>query len=81
MKNDRTLILMEEDEPMCKNKVPREGIVLRIVNDEFSRAWKLKSLRHYGKEAEAHDKGEVDIEELKSANSIESGTYGGINVG
>lgn len=81
MKNDRTLILMEEDEPMCKNKVPREGIVLRIVNDEFSRAWKLKSLRHYGKEAEAHDKGEVDIEELESANQIESGTYGGINVG
>jgi hypothetical protein len=38
-------------------------------------------LRHYGKEAEAHDKGEVDIEELESANQIESGTYGGINVG
>ena len=72
MKNDRTLILMEEDEPMCKNKVPREGIVLRIVNDEFSRAWKLKSLRHYGKEAEAHDKGEVDIEEAESSMDDEN---------
>jgi hypothetical protein len=54
---------MEEDEPMCKNKVPREGIVIRKVGDMHARAWKLKTLRHYGKEAEAHDKGEVDMEE------------------
>lgn len=63
MKNDKDKFLMELDEPLCKNKVPREGIVIRIVGDKFARAWKLKSLRHYGKEAEAHDKGEVDIEE------------------
>lgn len=68
MKADRTLILMEEDEPMCKNKVPREGIVIRIKGDKFPRAWKLKSLRHYGKEAEAHDKGEVDMEEVESTS-------------
>lgn len=68
MKADRKLILMEEDEPMCKNKVPREGVVVRIVGDKFVRAWKLKSLRHYGKEAEAHDKGEVDMEEMESEN-------------
>lgn len=71
MKADKDLILMELDEPMCKNKVPREGIVVRIVNDKFSRAWKLKSLRHYGKEAEAHDKGEVDIEEVESSEENE----------
>ena len=69
MKNDKDLILMELDEPMCKNKVPREGIVLRIVGDKFPRAWKLKSLRHYGKEAEAHDKGEVDMEEIESTET------------
>lgn len=63
MKADKDKFLMEMDEPMCKNKVPREGIVLRKVGDPFARAWKLKTLRHYGKEAEAHDKGEVDIEE------------------
>jgi len=63
MKNDKDRFLMELDEPMCKNKVPREGIVIRIIGDKFARAWKLKSLRHYAKEAEAHDKGEVDGEE------------------
>lgn len=63
MKADRTNFLMEEDEPLCKNKVPREGIVIRIDGDKFARAWKLKTLRHYGKEAEQHDKGEVDMEE------------------
>ena len=73
MKNDKELILMELDEPMCTHhSVPREGIVLRIVGDKFSRAWKLKSLRHYGKEAEAHDKGEVDIEEAESSYDNEA---------
>jgi hypothetical protein len=64
MKMDKEHFLMEEDEPLCKNKVPREGIVLRIKNDIYARAWKLKTNRHYGKEAEAHDKCEVDIEEM-----------------
>ena len=63
MKADRENFLMEEDEPLCKNKVPREGVVIRIDGDKFARAWKLKTMRHYGKEAEQHDKGEVDIEE------------------
>jgi hypothetical protein len=63
MKADRTNFLMEEDEPLCKNKVPREGVVIRIDGDKFARAWKLKTMRHYGKEAEAHDKGEADMEE------------------
>ena len=64
MKADKEHFLMEEDEPLCKNKVPREGIVIRIDGDKFARAWKLKTARHYGKEAEAHDKGEVDMEEI-----------------
>ena len=63
MKEDKDRFLMELDEPMCKNKVPREGIVIRIIGDKTARAWKLKSKRHYSKEAEAHDKGEVDMEE------------------
>jgi hypothetical protein len=63
MKTDKDRFLMELDEPMCKNKVPREGVVVRVVGDPLARAWKLKTMRHYGKEAEAHDKGEVDIEE------------------
>ena len=55
---------MELDKPLCKHKVPREGIVIRVEDDLFPRAWKLKTLRHYGKEAEQHDRGEVDIEEV-----------------
>ncbi len=70
MKSDRKLILMEEDEPMCKNKVPREGVVVRIVGDNFARAWKLKSLRHFDREAKQHDNGEVDMEEMASSEEI-----------
>lgn len=54
---------MELNEPMCKNKVPREGIVIRIDNDKFARAWKLKTAAHYSRECKQHDDGEVDMEE------------------
>jgi hypothetical protein len=63
MKNDRARFGMELDEPMCKNKVPREGIVIRINGDKFTRAWKLKSLRHYGLEAKENDTGVINIED------------------
>lgn len=42
MKNDQEHFGMELNEPLCKNKVPREGIVLRIDNDPRPEAWKLK---------------------------------------
>lgn len=29
---------MELDEPLCKHKVPREGIVIRLEDDLFPRA-------------------------------------------
>lgn len=66
MKNDKTLFLMEENEPLCKNKVPREGIVIRKQKDIFARAWKLKCKAHYMQECKANDNGEVDIEEQES---------------
>ena len=51
---------MEEDEPLCKNKVPREGIVIRIENGTRM-AFKLKCLKFY--EAEGKNLGKtVDIE-------------------
>lgn len=64
MKNDKDKFLMEMNEPMCKNKVPREGIVIRKVGDRLSRAWKLKTKAHYAKECQQHDAGNVDIEEI-----------------
>lgn len=54
--------LMECDEPMCKNKVPREGLVIRIQDDPLKQAFKLKTMRFRNKEAKAIDNGQVDME-------------------
>ena len=62
LKNDKEHFGMELDEPMCKNKVPREGICLRIANDPVKECFKLKCLTFLGKEAKEIDKGEVDVE-------------------
>ncbi len=57
---------MEKNEPLCRNKVPREGIVVRINDDVVPEAFKLKCLKFLGKEAEMIDKGEVeDIEMIE----------------
>ena len=53
---------MEELEPECINKVPREGIVLRIMEDPVSEAFKLKSFRFLDRERSEMDKGQVDME-------------------
>ena len=62
MMNDKEHFGMEELEPMCKNKSYREGIVLRIDDDPFTEAFKLKCKKFLQKEAALIDKGEVDIE-------------------
>ena len=54
--------LMEQLEPMCINKVPREGFVVRKENDPIKRAFKLKSTAFHLREAAQVDNGEVDIE-------------------
>ena len=54
--------LMEQMEPMCINKVPREGFVIRKANDPIKEAWKLKTTAFRLREASQIDKGEVDIE-------------------
>jgi len=53
---------MEEDEPMCRTKVPREGFVLRKANDPVAEAWKLKTNAFKMREAKLVDAGEVDME-------------------
>ena len=55
---------MEELEPLCKNKVPREGIVIRINHDMLARAWKLKTKAFGLKEAIENDNGNVNIEDI-----------------
>ena len=54
--------LMEEMEPMCINKVPREGFIIRKANDPIKRAFKLKTTKFFEREAKQIDAGEVDIE-------------------
>lgn len=54
--------LMEQLEPMCINKVPVEGFVVRKANDPIKRAFKLKCFRFLEKERAAIDNGEVDME-------------------
>ena len=49
-------------------RAPREGLVIRIDDDKFARAWKLKTDAHYHIEAAQHDAGEVDMEEAESEN-------------
>ena len=61
MKVDKRFAI-EDDEPLCKNKVPREGIVIRRCNDPVPEAFKLKGDRFYNREASQIDAGEVDIE-------------------
>lgn len=64
-KADKKVIkkLSEEAEKWEKLRAPREGVVVRKDNDPTAEAWKLKTARHFNKEAEQHDAGEVDIEE------------------
>lgn len=54
--------LMEEPEPFCKIKSPREGIVLRIVDDPIAEAFKLKCINFLEKEAKQVDKGEINLD-------------------
>lgn len=62
MKRDEETLGMELDEPMCKTKVPREGICLRIENDPVKECFKLKCISFLKKESADVDKGIVDIE-------------------
>ena len=54
--------LMEELEPMCINKVPVEGFVVRKANDPVKEAFKLKTNAFNFRESKQIDAGEVDME-------------------
>ena len=62
MKNDKERFGMEENEPLCHNKVPREGICIRKFQDPLRECFKLKTQSFKLKEALQYDEGEVDIE-------------------
>ena len=62
MKQDKQTLGMEQREPLCKQKVPREGIVLRKDGDTVCEAWKLKTDAFFSREQKLIDAGEVDME-------------------
>ena len=62
MINDTEHFGMEQNEPLCKNKVPREGICLRIDGDPIAECFKLKTFAFLKKEQTEIDAGNVDIE-------------------
>ena len=53
---------MEMDSPDCHNKVPHEGVVIKVENMK-SEAFKLKTFLFLNKEGQALDKGESNIED------------------
>lgn len=53
---------MEQNSPDCENKVPHEGIVIKI-EDGIPRAFKLKCFAFLNKEQQSLDKGEENIED------------------
>ena len=61
MRTDKRFAI-EDDEPLCRTKVPREGIVIRRCNDPVPEAFKLKGDRFRFREAKQMDAGEVDVE-------------------
>ena len=63
MKNDVEYFGMEKKEPLCRNKVPREGICLRIDDDPVAECFKLKAESFLMSESKMIDEGTYeDIE-------------------
>ena len=56
------IFFMEMDSPTCNNKVPHEGLVIKVENMK-SEAFKLKCFKFLDKEGKALDKGEANIED------------------
>jgi len=62
---------LEKDCSMCKNKVPDEGICVRVEKPFEIEVYKLKSFRFFEYETKMLDKGEIDIETEQSEPSID----------
>ena len=61
LSNDKNFY-MECDSPECSNKVPHEGLVIKIDNMKPA-AFKLKCFKFLNKEQQQLDKGESNIED------------------
>lgn len=59
MKGDSEKFGMDKNEPLCKNKVIREGLVIRIENDPIQEAFKVKCDEYWDREKKDMDKGHI----------------------
>lgn len=57
---------MEKDEPLCRHKVPREGICIRIHGDPTPQCFKLKTSAFFHRETKLIDQGLIDYDTLNS---------------
>lgn len=64
---------MEQTEPLCRNELPREGVVVRIDDDEFPEAFKVKTTFFREWERGMVDNGQVDIEMLEGYDVTDEG--------
>jgi hypothetical protein len=71
LSKDKEHFGMEENEPLCKNVVPREGICIRIDDDKRTECFKLKTQSFKFKEAILVDSGEVDFDNDYSNDNAE----------
>lgn len=65
MKNDTEHFGMEQNEPLCVNTLPREGIVIRKDGDNIAEAFKLKSMNFLLYEGKRIESGAVDSEMME----------------
>lgn len=65
LKQDKTLFKMECKEPLCKNSVWREGIIIRVANDPVKEAYKLKCASYLKTESDDISKGVVSEDLLE----------------
>lgn len=72
LKNDKEHFGMEENEPLCKEEVPREGFCLRKVGDSRLECFKLKTTAFALKEALVYDSGAADIEAVEGYGDEEN---------
>ena len=63
MRSDKKRFGLEKNEPLCTfNKVPREGVVVRVGGPLNKQAFKLKAEKFFDFEKKRIDNGEVDME-------------------
>ena len=71
MKTDSEKFGMDLKEPLCKNKVWREGLVIRIENDPIQEAFKIKSNLYFEQEKKDMDKGVITGDMLEGYGNDE----------